>query len=346
MKRSMITVLGVAATLFAVPGTAQAAVTDFHAVSLPFFWPTAVLDEVTPDGAGGVWAGGSQGAYCIPRLDYCEAYNGNPVLRRYTGSSWKEYPLKGWTGDGGVGTISSYGTETWASARRTWGDTPGYLARFDGSAFQRVAGVHAEGDRVSTGPAGTWLYNGPGSVYRRDGSAWTPFSIPGELRSINDVQARTATDAWLVGDRYTDLGNHSLPGLAHWDGTSWTSVTPPELPAGVNDWITRVVPVAANEVWVIMNGYLAHLSGGEWTVVPAPTGTEMLYDLAVDASGTPWVAAGTGSSPNLYRYSGGAWELAAVPSGTRVKGVTVLPGTSTVWGVGSSDSNAAAITNS
>ncbi|WP_346042968.1 hypothetical protein [Actinomadura chokoriensis] len=346
MKRIMVAVVGMTAALVAVPGTAQAAVTDFHSVSLPFLWPDAGLNEVTPDGTGGVWAGGSQGAYCIPLFDHCEPYNGNPVVRRYTGSSWKEYPLRGWSGDGGIGTISTYGAETWISARRTWGDTPGYLGRFDGSAFQRVAGVHSEGDRVSTGPAGTWLYNGPGSVHRRNGSAWTPVPIPEEMRSVNDVQARTATDAWLVGDRYTDAGNHSLPALAHFDGTSWTSVTPPELPAGVNDWITKVVPVAADDVWVIMNGYLAHWSGGAWTVVPAPENAGILYDLAVDASGTPWVAGSPGGDPNLYRYSGGAWELATLPTGTRVNGITVLPGTSTVWGVGFNSGNAAAVTNS
>lgn len=60
------------------------------------------------------------------------------------------------------------------------------------------------------------------------------------------MRAHTATDTWLVGDRCADAGSPSLPALVHFDGAIWTSVTLPGLPAGVKDWITKVVPVAAD----------------------------------------------------------------------------------------------------
>lgn len=346
MKRAVAVVSAVAA-LASLPAPALAAAPELRTVSLPFLWPWAQLFDVAADGSGGVWVGGAQGKYCLHWGDLCPVYSdGNPVIRRRVGSSWKEYPLNGWTGEGGIGRIASGAGETWiGGGSSTDGASSSYVARFDGSAFQRVAIPAGSIGMLATGPAGTFIGRwdvDPGQrLLKRTGDTWTVVKVPG-VDDVNDLQGLTATDAWAVGDRQDPQG--SVPAVAHFDGAGWTSVPPP---AGTGDErFLKVVPVAADDVWAITQKHLAHWNGSAWTLIAAPTGLADLADLAVDASGTPWVAPAESAPPSKppYRYSGGEWEMVTIPAGTEVHDLAAVPGG--IWGAGTQGDGPAAFNGS
>ncbi|MGW3773893.1 hypothetical protein [Actinomadura verrucosospora] len=330
MKRAIAA--GIAVAIASLPAPAVAAAPELRPASLPFLWPTARLHDVTADGAGGVWVGGVQGKYCLHWGDLCPVYNdGNPVVRRWAGSSWKEYPINGWTGQGEIAQVASGAGETWiAGGLGASGRWSTYVARFDGSAFQKVAAPAKYVTMLATGPAGTfagtWDLESGNGLFKRTGDTWTAVDVPG-LDYVADLQALNSSDAWAVG--YKD-GVQQVPAAAHFDGAVWKNVPPP----AVNDWFRKVVPVAANDVWGITAKRLAHWNGTAWTYIAPPAGYPDLGDLTVDASGTPWVAPEASAPPEKppYRYSGGQWEPVTIPAGTAVYDLAAVPGG--IWGVG------------
>ncbi len=339
----------VGAALLALPVTAHAAEGDVHSVSLPFFWPRAELDDVAPDGAGGVWIGGGQGAYCVAWIDYCALYSaGNPVVRRWTGTSWKEYPINGWTGNGLIARVVSGGGQTWIGGGAY---DSGYLDRlfvFDGSAFKKVDKPSTSAvSMLSTGPGGTWVAQAAypdgtqPRLLKREGSTWTGRDLPDIRTIVNDVQGTSASDVWAVGSRPSESGSGPWrPVVAHFDGTSWTMAPTPALPSDVTS-IGQVLPLGPDDVWAVAGYHLAHWDGDDWTVSPAPG---PVTDLAADGSGTLWAATPYGEEARLYRLSGGAWQAVAVPAGTRLTDITAT-GSSTIWGVGRANDAPVAVSN-
>src|SRR5690606_2541071 len=159
---------------------------------------------------------------------------------------------------------------------------------------------------------------------------WTGYDFP--LNTLNDLQALTATDAWAVGSRFVGPGPEVVPTMAHFDGSTWTAVTPPPIPASISSTFLRVAPVGPNDVWALARRDLAHWNGTDWTVIPLPREFTAGRDLAVDGNGDPWVTPFTGARVP-YRYSGGTWHPATIPSGKVMSYITAVPGTSTIWGV-------------
>ncbi|MBO2463893.1 hypothetical protein [Actinomadura violacea] len=349
MKR-VIAVVATATVVLSLPvpalAAAPAAAPALRSVSLPFLWPWAQLFEVTADGAGGVWIGGAQGKYCLRWGDLCPVYSdGNPVVRRRVGSSWKEYPINGWTGQGGIGRIASGAGETWiGGGSSTREASSSYVARFDGAAFQKVAIPTDSVSMLATGPMGTfisgWDLNAGDRLFKRTGDNWTVVQVPG-VDYVADVQALSATDGWAVGHRD---GLQQVPAVAHFDGAAWKSVP---LPAGADgERFLKVVPVAADDVWAITRKHLAHWNGSAWTFIAAPADYPDLADLTVDASGAPWVAPVEAAPPAKppYRYGGGKWETATVPDGAAVLDLAAVPGG--IWGVGTQGQDPAAFNGS
>lgn len=346
----------------AQPRSSRAAAADsLDRVNLPVLLPKAALQGVAAESATSVWVTGHQAAFCIFEIFYnCGIRSdGTPVVRRWDGAAWRNHPLRGWFGDGHISTVSTGSGETWIAGSRR------YVARFDGSEFRPVAlpdGVTGV-ESLNTGPAGTWLATwgataGSNQLYRRTGDSWTPAQVPAGLRRVTHVNARTADDAWAVGleTAGAEGDRPDVPAAARWDGDSWQSVPNPTDAPAAQERFRKVVPVAANDVWAITRSSLTRWNGSTWTVIPAPQSTEDfngLNALAIDGTGTPWVAATRYVYPDglyseVYRYSGGAWHEVALPSYSATPWITALaavPGTGTVWGVGRSNNVAIAVRN-
>ncbi|MGK5556838.1 hypothetical protein ACSNOI_35040 [Actinomadura kijaniata] len=331
----------VAGALLLASPPALAAEETWRAVPLPFLWRDSGLRAVAATGPGDVWVAGYQGYKVLPHPVNVVSH-GSPVVRRWDGAAWREYPLNGWGGPGWAPRLAAGPSGVWLSTG-WWDGQRDYLARFDGTAFRPVAPPPGrEPEVLDAGPAGVWLKNGrPGAVhgewalYRRAGDAWAEVPVPGQVESIAEIRARTATEVWAVGRRrggWTD--NYAV---LRWDGSSWHEVPVPDAPGRPPGWgLEHVAPVSAGEVWVSGNGEIGHWRDGAWTFSAPPMPQPDVGDVAVDAAGTPWVVAlaPDGARRALYRRAGDAWREAPLPPGTSPDAVTAVPGSAAMWAVG------------
>ncbi|MFI0355154.1 hypothetical protein [Actinomadura sp. 9N407] len=347
MKRAIVraTALGCAVLVLSVSAPPASAAGTWRTVPTPFFWPNYGFSDISAEGAGSVWISGVQGSFCIqwmPMTPCVVHSDGNPVVRRWDGTRWREYPITGWTGQGRMGAIESGGGQTWVQGFGFDMPDQRYLARFDGRAFVPAAppaGTNAVA-LLRSNPAGmrivTWTDEGRHAVHRRTGDTWTREELPADLRWVNDLRFRTATDGWAVGmtePAPNTYGGEEYPAIAHWDGTSWTSV-PPHIESGREERLARVAPVAADEVWATTRKSVVRWYGGSWTVVPSPGGIRRPRDLVVDGTGTLWLIAETDAGPSLiFRREGDAWQQVTIPSITSVTNLAAVPGTDTLWGL-------------
>lgn len=305
-------------------------------VPLPFLWPRAGVYSVAAVSDTEAWFAGVQGFVNEP--------GGNPVVRRRMGSEWREYPLRGWSGSGGIQEVVAHGGEVWV-----WGVQDGtrlYLARFDGTAFQPVAplsgDVYVYGTRLWAGPAGVWLQIkvvGSDSVirpelFRRVGDAWTADPLAGQLQGgLPDLNARSATEAWTGSCRYNaDAGRLESVAL-RWNGSTWAALPP--LPT--EHCVGSVAPAGGGAVWALAWDTLYHWDGTRWTSAPAGPFDGEGEKVRLDKDGNPLVVVGHtikfAPVPPL-RYAGGAWQRFTTPGGTWTSDLSVAP-SGRIWVTGS-----------
>lgn len=322
----------------AVTAPQVAAADSWSEVRLPFLLPSAGVMDIAVQSADSIWIGGQQGYFCVQTPWNCLAdLPGSPVVRQWNGSEWKEYPLIG-SIDRSIKTVAAHGDEVWVLGA-SYG-LMGYLGRFNGSAFLPVA-KPTEHDVLSlwTGPAGTWALSSNGNfghtLHRRTGDTWTKTPLPAGML-VHDLRALTATDAWVLGRTYDPAVPGYVSTLAHWDGTSWQTVTPPPRQG------SEIVPVAADDIWVLSNP-LQHWNGSEWQEVPGPDAWAF-RGLAVGKDGVPWGVVDTGGRNDAYRYTGTGWERSEGMSVRADLKLAVVPGTNTIWASGN-DGDAPGITS-
>jgi hypothetical protein len=164
-----------------------------------------------------------------------------------------------------------------------------YLAHWDGTRWQRVAGAPRVVADPHTGavlnslrgvaalaPDNVWAvgyygtYNGaalprssgsgaPAQVAQAqtliehwDGTAWRLVpspNVPGTNNFLLALTARTAQDSWAVGTYHASSGRVQTL-IEHWDGTAWHLVPSPNGGAAVNV-LGAVAARAANDAWAV-----------------------------------------------------------------------------------------------
>ncbi|TDC98445.1 hypothetical protein [Actinomadura sp. 7K507] len=342
---SVTIVLGVAA----VPVPAHAAPPEgWREVALPFLWPRNTMSTVDATGPDSVWVAGVQGRYPIfaPPLGTIIWSYGNPVVRRWDGSRWHEYPLNGWEADGRFGGLSAHGDQVWI-----WGQKGAstYVARFDGTAFQRVATTSVPGLEVlsvDTGPGGTWLHgrdaDQDNQVYRWTGTAFEKQTLPPHYDPAA-VVSTGPSQAWVVGS-YQPPGTKAAKAALRWDGTSWTPVPVPGTHDGSR--LMKAYATTIGEVWAA-GGFgpdrVFRMSGGTWTAVESPANSALV---GVDGTGSAVLAGSVGNEGTIHTRDGGAWTTTAFPSSPwiRFRSASGVPGTSTLWAIGHRESTPAVLT--
>lgn len=333
--------LGLLDPATALAGPARAAATTWHEVSLPFLWPQNEIYDMAAAAPGNVWISGVQGRIPKPWYDPTGAWisRGNPVVRKWAGSAWQEFPLRGWTTDGELTRVGAAPGEVWVAKTGYYGSS-GYLGRFDGTAFQPVAppggttGTTMLGD-LQVDPSGVWLWSrdgGTGGLYRWNGSGWDPAQPAGY--GISRIVARNAGDAWAVGYHGGSRTFH----LMHWNGAGWQVEAPfPASPSTDGD-LSMAGP---RDLWAVTDedgslsgpGKVWHWADGTWTEVPVPAGYSP-GQLAVDGSGRPWVSKspvqGTLEQPSPVLYHDGTgWQQTSVR--WRPSELTAVPGSDDLW---------------
>jgi len=116
----------------------------------------------------------------------------------------------------------------------------------------------------------------------------TPSPSRGTAASnLRDIAAISATDAWAVGSWSDRIDfTHSTPSqplIEHWDGTTWTEVPSPDLGEGEGGALNTVVAISPSDVWAAggqdhaagdTTSLIEHWDGSAWNVVPGPAQPE------------------------------------------------------------------------
>src|SRR5439155_16400007 len=104
------------------------------------------------------------------------------------------------------------------------------------------------------------------------------------LNYLTGVACASASNCWAVGRIENGLNFLGSALVEHWDGNSWTTVTPPSTPAAL---LFRVTCPSTSECWAVgYDGFIdgsttvyqtltEHWDASSWTVVNSPnTGAE------------------------------------------------------------------------
>jgi hypothetical protein len=276
-------------------------------------------------------------------------YPGNPVLRRWTGSRWANHTAPGFSSGGMLESVSAAGpADVWVGGRQ---NSEGYAARWDGARWSKVGlPLDVSSPKPEAGPAGTWVQGPHNTIDRYEAGAWVRRPIP--VSKVRGLNARTATDAWAVGAGVSD--DDTFPSVAHWDGTSWTSLPLPD-PHSEGAVIEDVLPVAADDVWFAGTNYtrgeprstepiLYRWNGSSLASVPLPADILSVSGVVADSTGTIWVSGQSLDTPDqiaALRYDGNQFVRTSTPTAAgfvvRFEGrdqLAAIPGTTSLWLLG------------
>jgi hypothetical protein len=238
-----------------------------------------------------VWAVGhylTEGNFPEPRT----------LIEHWNGSAWSIVPSpnRGSSRNDLFDVVALSSNDAWAVGNATndqdRADT--LTLHWDGTAWNVVASpsVTPAGDYASylksvsaTSPNDIWAVgyhheiattHQGGLILHWNGAAWTRVTEP----SVSDfhyffaVQAITATDAWLLGDR-----GFGPVLFEHWNGTEWSIV--PGADVGDSSMLLDLAAISANDIWAVgvrepasyysgTRTLVEHWDGTVWSEAPSP----------------------------------------------------------------------------
>ncbi len=245
---------------------------------------------------------------------------------RWNGSSWHLQTLPSWVVRTNLSGTTSIVTPVFGPAS-AWVFSLGqdaisspshYAARWNGSSWAKVTlpGVPSEVSVVS--PSDIWVLGSPPQALSKsilmhwNGSAWRTVSVPavkppsGAIEFVRDLAAAGPGNVWLQRDIEQGSSGATTLYLLHWNGTSWTKVTP-GFPTSLVDYLA---PDGNGGIWMAANGpapayqwRFYHDSSGHWSMsaVPAAAGTSVLDVIGlahIPGTHSLWAAANLSGSGN------------------------------------------------
>ncbi|WP_147425150.1 hypothetical protein [Bailinhaonella thermotolerans] len=345
MRRLIALLTGtlVAAALAAAPSPANAAAAGWRVLDAPALVPTAELRLVSASAPGDVWVHGVEALRCGPG---CSVPTGNPVLRQWTGTAWRDHKPPAVDLHTVTALEAAAPDDVWVA-----GGTPyaPFVTHWNGAGWERpeFAFQHPGAfPAVEAGPDGVWVavngVNGGAVVHRRAGGRWESSAVPGVR--VHRIVARTATDVWALAAPagvHTDGWGAFL--LRSTDGRAWSRVDVPGAP-GKDIRLTSVAPRGAADVVVSGEAVggdgtrvplFKRWDGAAWADLPDPQRLGGARRLSADRDGVLWDVAGG----SVLAYRDGAWTSTPAPrSGTtqevRLLSLAVVPGASAVYVAG------------
>lgn len=175
-----------------------------------------------------------------------------------------------------------------------------------------------------------------------NGTAWsqaTPPSYPTtDTVSLDAVSAASSTDAWAAGFTKVGTKGEALPATAHWNGTSWSVVTPAECTTGgatVASYLLGVADVSPTEAFTVgectsqATGYIEQWNGSAWSMATLPDPnttnpgmTKSLSAISADSATDVWAVGeytivytptGIRYEPYSLHWNGSTWSVVAMP---------------------------------
>ncbi|MEE1740203.1 hypothetical protein [Streptomyces sp. BE147] len=315
LLRTAAASLTLAATLLTAGGAQAAGTAPGWEVSLSGDSPAESLMSVSSVDEDLAWAVGRKGQ--------------TGVIMRWDGENWSEDTAPG------LPDVWQWSAVSAVAADDVWAY---------GTVNRDQALVHYDGERWTTvptaGPADdSWpevpidavpgrLFKGGNALYTYADGAWQTFTLP-YLVDIRDIDALSADDAYATGMRYPVNGGH--PVTYHWDGTTWTLMDQPPVPAGTDT--AKITAAAPDSVYVA--GWaddadggppapgVAHWNGTTWQDVTGSLADLYLHAISSDGRGGLWVTGNdktdpVAAGPVFWHYDGTTWTKepgASAPDG-------------------------------
>jgi hypothetical protein len=180
----------------------------------------------------------------------------------------------------------------------SWKVVPSPSSLNEADILQSVSVVSAK-DIWAVGSIFAGFSSGVPEIEHWNGSQWSivPPAISGPNSALSSVAMVSATDVWAVGT----ANNQTL--VEHYDGSTWSVVSSPNVGTGSN-YLASVTVVSANDIWAVGN----------------------------------YVNSGNVNKTLIEQWNGTGWKVVHSPNaGTGnniLNGVTNVPSTSQVWAVG------------
>lgn len=335
---------------------------SWKVVSSPNIGPGDILADVAVVSANDIWAVGSY---------HDTSATEQTLIEHWNGSTWSivSSPNIG-AGDFLVKVAATSTNDVWAVGGYDKNANGGLqeqtlIEHWDGSTWSIVsspnAGTKSNDDLqgvTAISPANVWTV---GFSYTKgifstliehwNGKAWHIVSSPnmGTLYSfLEGVAAVSANDVWAVGYYGKAMsGTFDQTLVEHWNGSTWSIVSSPNIGSGNND-LLKVAVVSANDAWAVgdftdtsgTQTLTEHWDGSTWSVVSSPhTGT--LSGIAVVSASDIWAVGNDNTSVTTTQtltehWDGSAWSVVSSPNvrfRTYLERVAVVSAND-IWAVG------------
>jgi hypothetical protein len=248
-----------------------------------------------------------------------------------------------------------------SSAQNLWVFTDNQRATvFDGSRWsvkklptwveRPVSGTEASVASAVFSPADVWAFSlEAGSQPMLAGhdvkGSWHKVFLPIIPAQVDAVGP---SDIWLSG-----FGKNFGPReLAHWNGTSWHTLSYPSAPKGATLVPSGLVATGDRSIWALGEEFgpksgavkfeLLHWNGN-WSTITVPESIGETNQVASDGHGGLWlittkVGPKGATGTQLAHYSGGHWTTAAIPTKgklqTETGALASVPGSRSMWAIG------------
>jgi len=214
--------------------------TSWNIVSSPSIPAQGWLNSVTAISANNVWAVGFTA--------------GHNLIEHFDGKSWSIFSAPSPRNSDLFGVSGDSPSDVWAVGTVGRSDSAPEFLHFNGTAWSTVTGpVVGFGSFlrsvVALAPNNAWAVGG-NLIEHFDGTSWSVVTSP-QVGSGNDlfgVAAVSANNVWAVGRFVDPNANVDRTLTLHFDGTSWSIISSPNVTAGDNDFLTGVTASSTGDV--------------------------------------------------------------------------------------------------
>ncbi len=148
--------------------------------------------------------------------------------------------------------------------------------------------------------------------------------------ALGSVAAVSSSDIWAVGNAVINPDLISQTLTEHWDGTSWSVISSPNVGASDN-FLLSVATVSTSDVWAVGNylnsnnipqTLIEHWDGTSWNVVSSPnvgSAANLLFGVTAIASNDVWAVGYYQNDSAAFRtliehWDGTSWKVISSPN--------------------------------
>lgn len=298
------------------------------------------LHSGAPNSYSAFWAGiavSSHDAWAVGGLNDAEA--GQPAAYQWAGKHWHASPLPHGLHNSLDALSAPSQTDIWAVS-----DVGGYILHYNGTrwsvARKRFTGFGELTGVTAFSPSDVWVFGGPGAypgygTWHYDGRTWSRSAGASQL-GITTASPVSPTDMWAIGSK-----NSPQDSLARYAGT-WRLVSSHAL-SGLQ--FTAILALSSQDVWAAgaapakaFTSYLVHKTSSGWARVKLPYSVSV-GDLISDGRGGLWVTGAGSAGPSwaIHLSATGHWSRTLLGKSSHVFGLTRIPRTTSLLGVGTAD---------